>query len=151
MSHTEPVPESDSVKILTPDPVSDKSKHGKRLGRPAIQAILSLAEVQRPVTEIAKQFGVSRDTVHRILRDFQDTRVLARKRLKAGSLELAERVIRKARPKEAVQVLEDLRVLTPAQPGPSGNQVNVLVLGMRQVPADIPVINTQALSPAKHE
>lgn len=135
----------DTPAVSQPETVLPKRKRHQRLSRVQINAILSLTEAGQTLREVGAAIGCSHQTVSDVLHDFQDTRVLARKRLKAGSLELAERVIRKARPKEAVQVLEDLRVLTPAQPGPSGNQVNVLVLGGGSVPIDLPV--TQALSP----
>lgn len=132
----------DSVESGTDLPLAepqknDKAKHGRRLSRVEINAILSLAEANRPVSAICREIGCSDDTVYNVLHDFQDARSLARKRLKAGSLELAERVLAKAKPKECVRVLEDLRVLTPPQQGPQSVQQNVIVLGARTAPGDI--------------
>ena len=138
---------------LSPPPIIDpppptstqdaQEPRNYRLSRQRVAQILTLYDGTRTQVEVAQIVGVSQPYVHEVLRDFQDTRWLARRTLKNGAIKLSQRVINDATPKDAIRVLEDLKVLTPPQEG-QPSRVNILVLGARDTPALSPP--TEALT-----
>lgn len=119
-------------------PIPDYS----RLSRADEALILKLAEDGRTQTEIAQLIGCSQPTVSDILRDFGDTRILARKRTHNRALDVANAAIEGSiiaandgKPEAALELLDRLEV-APKRQVDSGKGTQVLIqIGMPGQPA----------------
>lgn len=107
----------------------------KRLSAADHALIVRWADEGKTQTLIAQRLGVSQGRISQVLAEFRDSRPLARKRLEAGSLELAQRIVADADPDQAIDVLERLEVLPPKQAGGGGGITIVnQVAGMAGLP-----------------
>lgn len=101
----------------------EKEKGRKRLIPSEIRVLLDLHQRGLSQNQIARRLNVAQSTVAYWLSSFDDTRPLAKARLRAGALELAERVIERANPEEAIKTLQGLDVLESKKGGDGGVKV----------------------------
>lgn len=128
-----------------PKPIPDYS----RLSRADESLILKLADDGRTQTEIAHLVGCSQGTVSNVLRDFADTRQIARKRLNASADTLAEKLAKTKHAPTMLEVLRDIGVTEKQAPaGQSRPGVNVFIGG---TDAQVQINLSSDLSPAGHE
>ncbi len=122
---SEAVAESIELAHAPSQPEYSKAKNGRRLSKHQEQLILRLSDGSRSQRDVAEIVGCSQPTVHEVLERWSDTRQLAAKRLNAGADTLAARVVHKARPDVAVDVLERLGVVAPRK---SDSRPNITVV-----------------------
>jgi hypothetical protein len=116
--------------VATPKVGPQNEKKPARMSSDEKVTILTMSRNQKSIDEIAYAVGRSRTTVQRFLAEMIDTSELAKVTLKAGAVKLAERIIKKAEVREAIDVLSrpDIGVIAPAQKGlpvSGGIQVSV--------------------------
>lgn len=98
-------------------------KGRRRLLPSEIRVILDLHAKGLSQNAIARRLNISQSTVAYWLSGFDDTRPLAKARLRAGALELAERVIERANPEEAIKALQGMDVIEGKKSGDGGVKV----------------------------
>lgn len=105
--------------MATPKVKEGNEKKPSRMTTDEKVTILTLSRAQKSIDEIADSVGRSRTTIQRFLAEMIDTSELAKVTLRAGAVKLAERIIKKAEVREAIDVLSrpDIAVIAPAQKG----------------------------------
>jgi predicted transcriptional regulator len=116
---------SDAAEI-EPSVVITQNKPRRKLEPAEIRLILALAKKGLTQTEIAKRLQVNQATISRVLSEWDDSRALAKAKLRAGAAELAQRVIEKANVAESLDVLSRLDVL-PKEQATNDSGVKVFV------------------------
>lgn len=99
-----------------------------RLSGDEKSSILTMSRAGASLTEMSKSLGRDHSTISRFLATMRDTSDVARAIIRAGSVTLAERIVKKATVSEAMDVLSrpGIDVLTPAVgKGGAGNGFNV--------------------------
>jgi len=111
------------------------SKYGKRMSHKEIRLMLAMAEAGKSAPEIARSLGVSHNTVYAHLEDWQDMRDLARKKLDASALQVAERALAQSDP---LKLLEGIGVIEGAKTG--APQI-MIAIGAPASPLTPPIID----------
>lgn len=106
----------------------------KRLTQTQEALIVNLSRDGFTQTQIAQQIGCSQPAVSDVLRAFEDTRDLARLKLRNAAQRLAERVIINADVDQSLEVLDRLEVAPKRQIDSSRDRVTILI-GMPNHPA----------------
>lgn len=111
-----------------------KEKRPQRMTADEKITALTLSQNGSTISDIARKIKRNETTISRYLASMMDTSVLAKATIKAGAVALAERIVRKADVKEAIEVLSrpGVDILAPAarsggSQGGFGIQVSVAV------------------------
>jgi hypothetical protein len=114
--------------------------------------ILQLHEKGMTQSAIAQQLGRAVSSVHEVIQTYTPTKTLAKRKLAAAALRMAENVIENGGPKEHVRALEGLDVLHPKQQNTNISvQINGLVLhgvGLDRGESDGDFVDGETLSPS---
>jgi len=126
------------------DTPRDTAKFGRRLTHLQIAQILHLSAEGKSNLEIGRLVGCDDATVGRTLGRFGDTRILARKVLERGSVQLAETVVKTKDSAVALKALGKLDVVREDQ----ASETNIAILmGTPEQPLLPPAIDITPLSP----
>lgn len=102
---------------------------GKRIDDIEKDAILTMFEDGASLNDVKKQFGRDIATLSRLRAKYHPQTRMARRTLMAGSVKLAERVLKHANVEEAIEVLSrpNIGVLEPIRKNEEGPQVLISV------------------------
>jgi hypothetical protein len=129
---SDPDPEAVTLGVMEP---SKRKPDYTRLSRAEVASVVALHRAGKTQTEIALTLGCNTSTVSRWLNQLGDTTELAKQKLRAGSAELVDRVLKRADIDQSLEVLDRLDVAPKRERNASnGNQVNI-VIGMPGAPA----------------
>jgi hypothetical protein len=104
--------------------------------------ILTLHDKGETYEAIAKRLSRSISTIHEVVQTYAPTVDIAKRRLRAASLDMAENIIRNGLPRDHVATLKGINVLEESDSSVPKVVVQIGVMG-----SDVQVSLSQALSP----
>jgi transposase len=114
----------------------------KRLTDADRLTILTLYDKGVSYEAIAERLGRSSSTIHDVVQTYAPTVDIAKRRLRAASLEMAENIIKNGLPRDHVATLKGINVLEESDSSVPKVVVQIGVMG-----SDVQVSLSQALSP----
>ncbi len=108
---------------------STESYTYKRLSDSERLAILTQHEKGETLTSIAQRFNRSLSTIHDVVQTYAPTVSLAKRRLQAASLQMAENIIENGLPRDHVATLKGINVLEESDSSVPKVVVQIGVLG----------------------